>query len=41
MLTDPISSRTSGILQRARDAGVCPKVLHLDTETTSGRHAAR
>jgi hypothetical protein len=32
-LTDPISGRTDGILQRARDAGVCPKVLHLDTES--------
>jgi hypothetical protein len=32
-LTDPISGRTGGILQRARDAGVCPKVLHLDTES--------
>jgi hypothetical protein len=32
-LTDPISGRTDGILQRARDAGVCPKVMHLDTES--------
>src|SRR3954468_562524 len=32
-LTDPISARAGGILQRARDAGVCPKVLHLDTES--------
>jgi hypothetical protein len=32
-LSDPISGRTAGILQRARDAGVCPKVLHLDTES--------
>src|SRR3984893_4722655 len=32
-LTDPISGRSRGILQRARDAGVCPKVLHLDTES--------
>jgi Alpha/beta hydrolase domain len=32
-LTDPISGRTAGILQRARDAGVCPKVMHLDTES--------
>jgi hypothetical protein len=32
-LADPISGRTGGILQRARDAGVCPKVLHLDTES--------
>ena len=32
-LSDPISGRTGGILQRARDAGVCPKVVHLDTES--------
>ena len=32
-LTDPISGRNDGILQRARDAGVCPKMLHLDTES--------
>lgn len=32
-MTDPISGRTGGILERARDAGVCPKVLHLDTES--------
>jgi len=32
-LTDPISGRTAGILQRARDAGVCPKLMHLDTES--------
>jgi hypothetical protein len=32
-LADPISGRTAGILQRARDAGVCPKVMHLDTES--------
>ena len=32
-LTDPISGRTGGILQPARDAGVCPKVIHLDTES--------
>src|SRR5947208_2096938 len=32
-LTDPISGRTGGILQRARDAEVCPKMLHLDTES--------
>ena len=32
-LSDPISHRTDGILQRARDAGVCPKVMHLDTES--------
>ncbi len=32
-LNDPISGRTAGILQRARDVGVCPKVMHLDTES--------
>jgi Alpha/beta hydrolase domain len=32
-LHDPISGRTGGILQRARDTGVCPKVMHLDTES--------
>jgi hypothetical protein len=32
-LNDPITGRSDGILQRARDAGVCPKVLHLDTES--------
>jgi hypothetical protein len=32
-LNDPISGRSGGILQRARDAGVCPKVLHVDTES--------
>jgi hypothetical protein len=32
-LSDPISGRTGGILQSARDAGVCPKVMHLDTES--------
>jgi hypothetical protein len=32
-LSDAISGRSGGILQRARDAGVCPKVLHLDTES--------
>jgi hypothetical protein len=32
-LRDLISGRSGGILQRARDADVCPKVLHLDTES--------
>jgi Alpha/beta hydrolase domain len=32
-LTDTIGGRSGGILQRARAAGVCPKVLHLDTES--------
>ena len=32
-LSDPISGRSGGILQRACDANVCPKVLHLDTES--------
>jgi hypothetical protein len=32
-LSDPISGRTGGILQPARDTGMCPKVIHLDTES--------
>src|SRR4051812_11458239 len=32
-LSDPISGRSGGILDRARARGVCPKVLHLDTES--------
>jgi Alpha/beta hydrolase domain len=32
-LSDPISGRAGGILQGAHDAGVCPKVMHLDTES--------
>jgi len=32
-LSDAISGCSGGILQRARDVGVCPKVLHLDTES--------
>jgi Alpha/beta hydrolase domain len=32
-MSDPLSGRSGGILQRASDAGVCPKVLHLDTES--------
>jgi hypothetical protein len=32
-LSDPISGRTAGILQPAREKGVCPKVIHLDTES--------
>jgi hypothetical protein len=32
-LSDAISGHSGGILQRVRDAGVCPKVLHLDTES--------
>lgn len=32
-LTDPLSGRTDGILRPARDAGVCPKVIHLDTDS--------
>ncbi len=33
VMPSPTSRHSSGILQRARDAGVCPKVLHLDTES--------
>jgi hypothetical protein len=38
-LHDPISGRRGGILDRTRAAGVCPRVLHLDTESEiwSGR----
>jgi hypothetical protein len=32
-LSDPISGRSGGVLDRARAQGVCPKVLHLDTES--------
>ncbi len=32
-LADPVSGRTGGILQWARETGVCPKVVHLDTES--------
>lgn len=32
-LTDPISGRTDGILDRSVSAGVCPKVIHLDADT--------
>lgn len=30
---DPVSGRSGGILQRAQQAGVSPKLLHLDTDT--------
>ena len=32
-LTDPLSGRTDGILRRAEQAGVVPKVMHLDTDS--------
>jgi Alpha/beta hydrolase domain len=32
-LSDSISGGVAGILQSARNAGVCPKVMHLDTES--------
>jgi hypothetical protein len=32
-LTDPLSGHTDGILRRATEQGVCPKVLHLDAES--------
>lgn len=31
-LTDPLSGKADGILQRAREQGVCPKVIHLDAD---------
>jgi len=33
MLTDPISGQTDGILRRATERNVCPKVLHLDADS--------
>ena len=32
-LTDPLSGKTDGILQRASAAGVCPKVIHMDMDS--------
>lgn len=32
-IADPISGRTDGILRRATADGVCPKVIHLDTDS--------
>ncbi|MEJ0016529.1 MAG: alpha/beta hydrolase domain-containing protein [Acetobacteraceae bacterium] len=32
-LHDAISGKTAGILEAAREAGVCPKVIHLDAES--------
>ena len=32
-LTDPISGRTDGIMRRAAEAGVRPKVMHLDADS--------
>ncbi len=32
-ITDPISGGTDGILARATADGVCPKVIHLDTDS--------
>ena len=32
-LTDPISGRTDGIMRRAAEAGVGPKVMHLDADS--------
>ena len=31
--TDPLSGRTDSVLARARAAGVCPKIMHLDTDS--------
>ena len=31
-ITDPVSGKADGILQRAREQGVCPKIIHLDTD---------
>jgi hypothetical protein len=32
-LTDPISGRTDGVLQRCREQGTCPKLMHWDSGT--------
>lgn len=32
-LTDPVSGRTDGILERCRAQGVCPKIMHWDSGT--------
>jgi hypothetical protein len=32
-LTDPLSGRTDGIMRRAAEAGVRPKVMHLDADS--------
>jgi hypothetical protein len=32
-LTDPISGRTGGILERCTRTGTCPKLMHLDTDS--------
>lgn len=32
-VTDPVSGRTDGILARAAEAGVAPKIVHLDSES--------
>ena len=31
--TDPISGRTDSVLARSRAAGVCPRIMHLDTDS--------
>jgi len=32
-LSDPLSGRSDGILKRAHQAGVCPKIVHVDADT--------
>ena len=32
-LSDPLSGLRDGILRRAKQAGVCPKIIHLDADT--------
>ena len=32
-LTDPVSGRTDGLLERCRAQGVCPKIMHWDSGT--------
>lgn len=31
--TDPLSGRTDGVLERARERGVVPKLMHIDTDS--------
>ncbi|HCR04183.1 MAG TPA: hypothetical protein DIU18_03255 [Gemmatimonadetes bacterium] len=39
-LTDPISGRTDGLLERCSASGTCPKIIHTDSETELWRSRA-
>ena len=39
-LTDPISGRTDGILERCSASNTCPKIIHTDSETELWRSRA-